>query len=115
MLEKSNTMNKTELVTDTCELWGYQIKKARLEKNLTQQQLAELVGVSRGKIVAAEKGSTKIQTYVAIMLALEKKEELEVMLHESEKGITTGKTRRKKLRKRASGNDEYLADEQSDS
>lgn len=111
VLEKLNIMNKTDLVIGACERLGYQIKKARLEKNVTQGQLAELVGVSRAQILAAEKGSAKIQTYVAILIALKKNEALGVMLHEKEKNIEAGITRRRKLRKRASGNDEYLADE----
>lgn len=41
---------------------GYKIKEVREAKNMTQERLSELSGVSRGTIVALENGSAKTTT-----------------------------------------------------
>lgn len=104
-------MKKMVDVTAECEHLGSRLKKARLEKNLTQTELAQLVGVSRGKIVAAEKGYTTTQTFVAIMIALQKSEELDQILPEESRITTEVIKRKKKQRQRASGNSSYSANE----
>lgn len=40
------------------DLIGYEIKKARKERNLTQQQLGELVGVKKAQISKIENSAT---------------------------------------------------------
>ena len=41
---------------------GYKIKEARESKGMTQEKLAEISGVSRGTIIALERGEAKITT-----------------------------------------------------
>lgn len=41
---------------------GYRIKEVREEKNMTQEELSEKSGVSRGTISALENGSTRTTT-----------------------------------------------------
>lgn len=53
---------------------GYRIKEVREQKNMTQEELAEKSGVSRGTISALENGSarnTGSKTLLKIAAALE--------------------------------------------
>lgn len=45
------------------------IREMRLKKNITQEELAEAVGVSRQTIVAIEKGNYTPSLFLAINLA----------------------------------------------
>ncbi|MER1998857.1 MAG: helix-turn-helix transcriptional regulator [Lysinibacillus sp.] len=54
------------------------VQNARKQKNLTQQQLAELVDVSRRTIISLEKGNYT----PSLLLALQLAEVLEVTVHE---------------------------------
>ena len=54
------------------------VQSARKQKNLTQQQLAELVDVSRRTIISLEKGNYT----PSLLLALQLAEVLEVTVHE---------------------------------
>lgn len=48
------------------------IKKIRKEKNITQEQLARLAGVTTATINRAEKsGKIRLETYLRILKALE--------------------------------------------
>ena len=46
-----------------------QIKKLRLQRNVTQEELAEAVGVSRQTIIAIEKGNYVPSLLLAMQLA----------------------------------------------
>lgn len=46
-----------------------QIKKLRLQRNVTQEELAESVGVSRQTIIAIEKGNYTPSLLLAMQLA----------------------------------------------
>ena len=53
---------------------GYKIKEAREAKRMTQEELAEKSGISRGTICALEDGTartTTTKTLAALALALE--------------------------------------------
>lgn len=54
------------------------VQNARKQKNLTQQQLAELVDVSRRTIISLEKGNYT----PSLLLALQLAEVLEITVHE---------------------------------
>lgn len=57
------------------------IKKMRLDKDITQEQLAEAVGVSRQTIVAIEKGNYTPSLLLAIQLASFFKVPIEKLFH----------------------------------
>ena len=50
---------------------GYRIKEVREAKKMTQEELAEKSGVSRGTISALENGAVRTKTLVNIARALE--------------------------------------------
>jgi len=54
------------------DLLGYAIKQARIERNLTQQQLGELVGVQKAQISKIENSikNTRFDTILKIFNAL---------------------------------------------
>lgn len=49
---------------------GERVKIYRLNQNISQEELAQLAGISRTAVVSAEKGHSGIATYIAIMRAL---------------------------------------------
>jgi len=57
------------------DLIGQMIKKARMEKNLTQQELGKLVTVQKAQISKLEKGSTNVTvgTIIKVFEALKAK------------------------------------------
>ena len=50
---------------------GERLKRARLNRNMTQLEVAEKTGVSRKTVLNAEKGMSQLESFVAIMIALE--------------------------------------------
>jgi len=60
---------------------GYRLKRKRLEKNLSQQKLAELAGLNRTTIGEVERGSSfSVLTLVQILRALKALEEFDSFL-----------------------------------
>ncbi len=59
---------------------GARLKQARLNKNLTQLEVATLAGVARKTVINAEKGKVQLEVFVALMLALGVAEQLAVFL-----------------------------------
>lgn len=59
---------------------GARLKQARLNQNLAQSELAKFIGVSRKTIIAAEKGHTQLEMFIAIMMALNLTEQLDLFL-----------------------------------
>lgn len=59
---------------------GERLKQTRLNKNLTQLEVATLAGVARKTVINAEKGKAQLEIFVAIMLALDVVEQLDVFL-----------------------------------
>ena len=57
------------------------IKRMRTEKNITQEQLAEAVGVSRQTIVAIEKGNYIPSLLLAMRLARFFKVSIDALFH----------------------------------
>jgi len=98
-------------IFETCVVLGRRLKAARLAKNLTQRELAKIIGVSRGKIVGAEKGHASMETLVSILFALKKEDGLNVLLPEVPESPLIEVMKPKKLRVRASGNKTYLEGE----
>lgn len=59
---------------------GQRLKQARLNRDFTQEQVAERAGVSRKAVVNAEKGKTQLLVFVAILDALDLAEQLDRFL-----------------------------------
>lgn len=59
---------------------GERLKLARLNKDMTQVEVAERAGVSRKTVISAEKGKVQLENLVAIMQALELTTQLEGFL-----------------------------------
>lgn len=62
---------------------GRRLKRKRLDKNVSQQKLAELAGLNRTTIVEVERGNPfGMLTFIQILRALEALEELDSLLPE---------------------------------
>ena len=59
---------------------GARLKQARLNQNLTQLEVSERAGLSRKTILNAEKGKVYLDAFVAILLALDLEDQLDLML-----------------------------------
>jgi len=62
------------------EMLGDRLKLARLNADLTQKEIAERAGLSRKVVLNAEKGKAQLETFVAIMIALNLEEQLDLFL-----------------------------------
>ncbi|MEM8594393.1 MAG: helix-turn-helix domain-containing protein [Pseudomonadota bacterium] len=82
---------------------GARLKQARLNRDLTQSDVARLSGVARKTVINAEKGKAQLSVFVAIMVALDLVEQLDVFLpKQSVSPIQLAKLQGKQ-RQRASG------------
>lgn len=76
---------KNQVVSPTAlaAQFGERVKKARLNANISQQHLAKKVGLSVKSIKNAEKGRCQFETMVAILMALGKADQLDLVLSAS--------------------------------
>ena len=82
---------------------GERLKRARLNSDLTQAEVAELVGVTRKTILNAEKGKVQLEVFVAIMAALNLTAQLQLFLPEQDVSPIQLARLQGKKRQRASG------------
>lgn len=61
---------------------GKRLKRARLNQNITQKQLADQAWVTRKAVLNAEKGQVSLEIFVAIMDALNLADQLDLFLPE---------------------------------
>jgi transcriptional regulator with XRE-family HTH domain len=61
---------------------GERLQRHRLNRNVTQAQLAEAVGVSRPAIIQLEKGEGKLSTFMGALRALGLLDQLDVLVPE---------------------------------
>lgn len=59
---------------------GTRLKQARLRADLTQSEIASRSGLSRKTILNAEKGKVQLENLVAILLAMDLAEHLDMFL-----------------------------------
>ncbi len=59
---------------------GHRLKKARLNVDLTQEELALRTGLNRRSIMNAEKGKAQLENFVAILVSLGMAEQLDTFL-----------------------------------
>ena len=62
---------------------GQRIEQLRLEKNITQQQLADEIGLSRVSYRNLIKGSAKFENMIAVLRALDQLESLQNLIPEA--------------------------------
>jgi len=94
---KSNT--KIEILLENL---GNRLKQTRINANLTQVQLGDIIGKSRTAIERAEKGKCNLNTFVSILVALDVDEQLELFLPEPAPSPVLLAKAKGKQRKRAS-------------
>lgn len=73
---KKGTKKRTEFENELrIDLLGHAIKQARQERNLTQEQLGELVGVKKAQISKIENSTTdaRFETILKVFKALDAK------------------------------------------
>lgn len=82
---------------------GERLRQARLNGDLTQAEVAERAGVSRKIVLNAEKGKAQLESFVAIMLALNLTEQLDLFLPKPQVSPVQLVKLQGKKRQRASG------------
>lgn len=110
MMEKDYITSTAARVSGACADLGKKLKLARLAKNLTQDELAKLIGCSRARIVTAERGQGTTEIFVAIMIALKFDQALEDLIPEDPRSPLEKLKSRGRQRERASGNSSYAKD-----
>lgn len=71
-----NTMSPAAMAAEL----GERLRQARLNQNITQEQVAEYVGVTRKAVLNAEKGRATLEVFVAIMAGLKLTGDLDLFL-----------------------------------
>ncbi|QMU65428.1 MAG: helix-turn-helix domain-containing protein [Flavobacteriaceae bacterium] len=82
---KKGTKEREEFENELrLDLLGYEIKKARKQRNLTQEQLGELVGVKKAQISKIENSTTdaRFSTIMKVFKVLGAKVKFDVELNE---------------------------------
>ncbi len=64
------------------KMLGARLRATRLRCNLTQEQVAESAGVSKNAVQKAEKGESRLLTYIKILRVLDSLEHLNMFLPE---------------------------------
>lgn len=90
---------------------GERLKQARLNQDLTQSDVAGLAGVARKTVINAEKGNAQLEIFIAIMMALDLTDQLDLFLpKQAISPLQLAKLQGKK-RQRASGQHRGLDEE----
>ncbi|MBU2071481.1 MAG: helix-turn-helix domain-containing protein [Gammaproteobacteria bacterium] len=63
---------------------GERLKQARLNRDLTQSEVAALAGVARKTVLNAEKGKVQLDIMIAILMALDLTEQIDLFLPKQE-------------------------------
>lgn len=82
---------------------GERLKQARLNKDLTQSEVAKLAGVARTTVLKAEKGKVQLEIFIAILMALDLTDQLDLFLPKQELSPLQLSKLQGKQRQRASG------------
>ncbi len=100
-----------ERVNYLINLLATRIKDIRLKKNITQQELADMSGLSLNAIKGAERGECQLKTFVSILIPLGIDELIENMLPEqlpSPVDMTLRSRKKLRARKKDKPEDEDL-------
>ncbi|WLD57609.1 helix-turn-helix domain-containing protein [Salinispirillum sp. LH 10-3-1] len=82
---------------------GERLKQARLNRDLTQAEVAERVGITRKAVLNAEKGKAQLEVFVAILSGLNLTEQLNLFLPKQDVSPIQLAKLQAKQRQRASG------------
>ena len=82
---------------------GERLKQARLNRDMTQLEVAERAGVSRKAVLNAEKGIARLEILVAIMAVLDLTRQLDLFLPPQDVSPIQLARLKGKARQRASG------------
>ena len=94
---------KSVTATALAEEIGERLKQDRRTRDLTQSEVAELAGVARKTVLNAEKGKVQLNIMIAILMALDLTEQIDLFLPKQEiSPLQLAKLQGKK-RQRASG------------
>lgn len=84
------------------EIMGSRLRAARLRSNISQEQLATAAGISIKAVQTAEKGESRLPTYIKILRVLDALDHLDNFLPEPSISPLEVVKLQGKLRKRAS-------------
>lgn len=107
--------HRSDFPISIAEALGDRLKRARLNKNLTQNEVAQLAWISRRTVLNEEKGDVRLADLIAILQALDLVDHLNLFLPEPPLSPIQLLKLRGKLRKRASGKTEKLNNKSSES
>ncbi|MCO8068826.1 MULTISPECIES: helix-turn-helix domain-containing protein [Acinetobacter] len=93
------------------EVLGQRLKRARLNRDMTQVEVADRAWVSKKTVLKAEKGDVRLADLIAILRALEMLDELDSFLPEPPLSPIQLLKLRGKIRQRASGKSEKSKNE----
>lgn len=94
---------KGESPSSIAEALGERLKQARLNRDLTQADVAAHAGVTRKTVLNAEKGKVQLEVFVAILSALDLTEQLDAFLPKQTVSPIQLAKLQAKQRQRASG------------
>uniref|UniRef100_UPI0002782C51 Probable transcriptional regulator n=1 Tax=Vibrio vulnificus (strain CMCP6) TaxID=216895 RepID=UPI0002782C51 len=63
---------------------GDRLKQARLNRDLTQSEVAEIAGIARKTVLNAEKGKVQLDIMIAILMALDLTEQIDLFIPKQE-------------------------------
>lgn len=92
---------------------GERLKQARLNRDLTQSEVATLAGVARKTVLNAEKGKVQLEVFIALLMALDLTEQLDLFLPKQQISPLQLAKLQGKQRQRASGQRRNTNEEQT--
>ena len=95
--------HRNDFPISIAEALGSRLKRARLNKNLTQSEVAQLAWISRRTVINAEKGHVRLVDLIAILHALDLVDQLNIFLPEQPLSPIQLLKLQGETRKRASG------------
>jgi putative transcriptional regulator len=95
--------HRDDFPTSIAKALGSRLKRARLNKNLTQNEVAQLAWISRRTVLNAEKGDVRLVDLIAILHALDLVDQLNLFLPEQSLSPVQLLKLHGEIRKRASG------------
>lgn len=102
--------HKSDNPSYIAEVVGLRLKRARLNRDMTQVEVADRAWVSKRTVLKAEKGNVRLADLIAILQALEMLDEIDSFLPEPPLSPIELLKLRGKIRKRASGNNKNKTD-----